>query len=236
MRLAAFFLFFFALPAHAGVDTQLLTALGQSGFTCRPTDAGDGSYCVDAAKVYVLVPKGLGRHERNVFYAHGDTGVCGPGLSGENHLKDQMPALLRNGAVAVLPHRVPSRQMSYPLGALVKRIDDILKSASLPWAVSGHSWGGKLIPRALLAAPAVLRRVDKVLLLDVGYDVDTLLVPPWTEVLSANPRLRIRAISSTTFTKMESFTAKINAKFPGAATNKKVKGDHCPTTEYFREL
>lgn len=223
-------------PALAGVETQLVDALKQGGFTCKDNEAGDGFVCKDKANVYVLVPKNLVKHERNVFYAHGDTGVCGPGASGENFLRDQMPALLRNNAVAVLPLRDPSRDFDFPFGTLIKRIDGLLKSGSLPMVVSGHSWGGKLLPRLLLANPAILRRVSSSLLLDVGYDVNTLLLPPWKEVLAASPKFKIRAISSTTFGKMESFKAAMNEEYPGSTTNKKVGGDHCPTAAFFREL
>lgn len=234
--LALFAFLALPLPALAGVENQLLSALRESGFRCSEVAAKDGFLCVDKARVHVLVPSGLDRHARNLFYAHGDTGACGPGASGENLLRDQMPALRRNRAVAVLPWRDPSRNYNYPLGALVNRIDRILRSENLPWDMAGHSWGGKLLPRLLLDHPAVLARVERVLLLDVGYDVDTLLLPPWKKVVLSQPSLQIRSISSTSFQKMERFTRAINAVSPGVATNKKVQADHCPTAAYFREL
>ncbi len=216
--------------------STLADSFRENGFSCKNNGSGDGSICKEG-KLYVLIPSGLEQPKRIVFYAHGNLGVCQGGLSGERYLADQMPALLRNGAIAILPHREVPSDSSYPLTRVAERIERIIGGPVDSWSVAGHSSAGKFLGLVLANAPSVLKRVDQALLLDAAYDVDSVMLPAWERVLAANPSIKIRCLSSTTSAKAAGFVNKLNQRFPDAAQNRYVgKIGHCEMTDYFSEL
>src|SRR5690606_34135557 len=98
-------LFAFPLPAHAASSAEITRKVqDQYGYRCTSTPDNQGAFCVEnGKKSFVLVPNGLRRVSKLVFYAHGMLNVCGPGLSGEDYLKGHMAKLASLGAVAVIP-------------------------------------------------------------------------------------------------------------------------------------
>lgn len=238
MRLLPLLLLLFAASASADDSDRIEKGLKENGFRCMELSRDLGAICVNQApgianfaEISVVIPKGV-RLGRMIYSAHGDYGVCKAGVGGENFFKEHLGTLRRLGAIAVIPKRSPSR--SYPsLEALAKKIDGALGGARPAWLVVGHSWAGKMLPVQLRAAPSVLARVEKVLLLDAAFDVDTLMVGPWSAVLGMKRGLRIHALSNTTWSKLESFREKINAAFPGTVTHKPpIPGDHCAAARH----
>lgn len=231
--------FLFAGPASADDSGRLETALKEKGFRCMELPSDAGAICKQEspgissiAEVWVVVPKGVS-YQRNIYFAHGDLGRCPAGVGGESHLKEHVGKLRGLGAIAVIPKRSPSRSAP-SLSALAGSIDQITGKRA-PWGVVGHSWAGKLLPRQLSAAPELLGRVEKVLLLDAAFDVNEIMIPAWTPVLEKKRGLKIKAVSNETWAKMESFRSQINEKFPGTVTHKQIPGDHCQAARFFGE-
>lgn len=226
-------------PAIADDSGRIETSLKEKGFRCMELPRDEGAICKqespgipNIAEIWVVVPKGL-RYQRNIYFAHGDLGRCPAGVGGENHLKEHVGKLRSLGAIAVIPKRSPSRSAP-SLTALAGRIDQITGQRA-PWGVVGHSWAGKLLPRQLNAAPEVLGRVERVLLLDAAFDVRELMVQPWTAVLEKKRGLKIKAVSNETWGKMEVFREDINKASPGTVTHKQIAGDHCHAARFFGE-
>jgi pimeloyl-ACP methyl ester carboxylesterase len=238
MRL--FFTFVLSLSGGNAVagglaDSYVARLRDTYNFKCTENKAQDGYACVGNQTNYILIPKGLAKHARTVFYAHGDTHVCGHGASGEDYLVNQMPALLRRQAIAVLPYRDQDRDLTFPFGDYVARIDEMLGDKNLPWGMAGHSWGGKFLARKLLDTPAVAARVDEVLLLDAGYDART-YAPLWVKLAGSYPRMRLRAIASETAQGTTEIMDAVNAKYPARMTLDTKGDEHCKMPKYFSEL
>lgn len=229
--------------AHAlGAEEALLTRLRDSGdYKCTGNNGKDGYVCVSTGGTFVLLPKNLEKHTSSIFYAHGLTGICKPGASGENFLLDQMPTLLKNQAIAVLPVRKDATDVSFPLDTFVAKFEQQLGASGGTWIMAAHSWGGKFVSRELADHPELAKRVTEIFLLDAAYDVDQLMVPFLKKVLAGNPQIKIKAVAmdekgSATISNTKSLMNSVNNQFPGVMTMQIEGGVHCGAPKYFSAL
>jgi hypothetical protein len=227
--------------ARADLSADLLDKLKTAGFKCTATPDLQGSFCLKTGgqySLYVIVPAGLSNHFRNVFYAHGLLRACGPGLSGENYLKNQSPKLRQIGAVAVLPvqsgfyENSPNFSWFFPLDSLIPAMNNLLGTA--PWDLVAHSGGGEVLATSLVNSPVTLQQVDQILLLDAVFNVKD-VAPLWNRILGAKPGLEIRFISSTTAAKAREL-AKILDNDPRLKLEDTGKEEHCHMPTHFQDL
>jgi hypothetical protein len=225
--------------AQAGIEGRYIEALRNHGYTCKNTPKNDGTIC-QSGTTYVVVPNNLTAHKHNVFYAHGLTGVCGNGASGENYLKYESPTLQRIGAIAIMPYREDAADTSFPLTSFLASTEAAMASESVPLIMAGHSAAGSFLGAVLGENPKVTARVDQALLLDAIYAKNG--HPPgsaalWLKVLEMNPRIKVTLVSSTTYAMAQVWMEIVKQKFPANVylESRKTEG-HCDMPKYFSEL
>ena len=225
--------------AQAGAEDTFLARLKAKNIRCVenvPTRgaAPDGYFCTRGGD-YILIPKDLGQLNQLIFYAHGDTGVCGPGASGEGFLKGNMATLHRIGAIAYFPYRQAARDFEWDMEAHLTEVEGWL-GVRQPWTMVGHSFGGKFIGRELEEHPRVIQKVKEIVFLDALYDIRDLLFPPLKTILPAKASIKVRSYHSTTWSKAETFRQLMDSNFPGRYQGFRVTGEHCEAPQYFSKL
>ncbi|MGZ3695659.1 MAG: hypothetical protein ACXWQO_16225, partial [Bdellovibrionota bacterium] len=224
--------------AFAAFEDRYLSALESQGkYKCKDTPLHDGTVCLSKDHLtYVVVPRGMKSHERNIFYAHGLTGVCrNPGASGENYLRNEAPTLLRLNAIAVMPYRQKANDESFPMSSFVKRVEKDMGSEKVRLSFAGHSAAGSFLGSEISSSPELAKRADNILLIDAIYGqgrVGSL----WSKALSINPEMKIQVISSTTAARSKGFVKGLNKQYPGSTTLEIKSDGHCNMPKYFQEL
>lgn len=227
----------FSPSTQAAFEEKYIAALEQGGkFKCKDTPQHDGSFCISADKsAYITIPRGMTKLDSLVIYAHGLLGVCSA-VSGEAHLRNESPTLLRLNAIGVMPFRPRANDESFPMSAFVKKIEKALGSdPGVEIIMAGHSAAGSFLGAELSTSPVLTKRVNQALLIDAIYGQDR-VISLWQKVLSINPEMKIKVVSSSTAARSRVFVKAINKRYPGAATLV-IKGErHCAMPKYFNLL
>lgn len=213
---------------------QIEASLTAAGYRCEETPDHAGIFCQDKGRSnYIVVPRGVESFERTLVYAHGLIGVCKPGASGEDYLRNTAPELARLRAVAVMPYRPKANDNSFPLAAYIARMDKLL-GKELPLVLAGHSAAGPFFATAMSEGRGtpMLDRVESILLLDAIYGDQT---NRWKTILSKNKKLKLKIVSTTTAERSKALTRSL-APFASRISLELFNGDHCSVPKRFFHL
>jgi|GEM_PF-5555689 len=229
-----FALCFSSAPAFAESSEDIANKLKASGYLCTDTPDGQGIYCKGGSpKNHIVIPKGVAQFEKTVFYAHGLTGVCGNGASGEAYLKNQSSTLRSLKAISLMPWRQSGGDTSFPLSKYIQRMDGLV--GQRPLLLAGHSAAGPFFATELNGNGAgILSRVEKLLIIDGGYG-DTR--QRYTNVLNRNSRMTLRIVANTTMANSKGLFNHLKPKFGDRVKLDAPGGGHCNAPEkYFKLL
>ena len=209
-------------------------------YRCTDTPDRLGLFCVGGSpRTYVTIPRGLGRIEKLVFYAHGLVGVCGNGASGERYLKHDSATLLRARAIAVMPWRQSAGDAGFPLARYIRSYDAILARvdgrAERPLLLAGHSAAGPFFAWELIGnGKAILPRVEKVLVLDGVYGDQA---ARWNQVFASHPDMILHLVSTSTASRATNLKARIRQANRSRVILENLRGGHCDVPKmYFNKL
>ncbi len=222
--------------AFAGPEDDVAAKLKSNGYRCTLTPDALGYFCTGGRPTnYIVLPKGVDKYEKTVFYAHGLVGVCGNGASGEQYLKNQSKTLRTLKAVSIMPFRQSANNTGFQLASYVQKMDPLVGGAR-PLLLAGHSAAGPFFGTTLNGTGAgIVSRVEKILLLDAGYGD---LRQRYENVMRKNPNIKLKIVATTTKANSTSLYKHIANKF-GAGRVQLITGGtgHCAMPQpYFSQL
>lgn len=206
----------FAVPTLAGSDF-LVDKLKAKGFVCSAAENGDickvSSVNTPGFKysqpVAIFVPKNVRRPSNTVLHLHGHRCICEPcNTSPEKMISQfefgkQMKEASAANSVLIAPVSTGNctnfeKELAPQFDKFMEWVNTSVEPTQDRLTISGHSGAGRaigtIVGNAARSNPAMLKKIDGVVLLDATYSTRPGYLEQWNRAAKVNPNLNVYSV------------------------------------------